>query len=322
MSTRLAAADLSDLDRAQDRELLIGNGLGGYTALSPIGAPGRRYHGLLVAALQPPVARTVLAGPPMLWARTGADWLPLFSFEIEPGTFAPRLGAPLRAVEVGVGGISKAWALPGGTLTERIAALPGANAVVLGLQLDAAATDGVDLLLRLTATAHDHHDARVGDVSVAQVSVDADARRGSWRSGPEWPTVQVGCEGGSLAPDAGSIRGLFHRHDAARVEADRSDYAVPLRWSVRLEPGDAAHLVVATESGGAGRAPDEVLATLAQQGGAALLAECASHDRALLERASRVGDGADAAVARSPELQSLVLAADGFLVRQIGRAHV
>ena len=61
--------------------------------------------------------------------------------------------------------------------------------------------------------------------------------------------VQAGCDSGSLAPDAGSIRGLFHRHDAARLEADRSDYAVPLRWSVRLEPGDAAHLVVATESG-------------------------------------------------------------------------
>ncbi|MFM9165720.1 MAG: glycogen debranching enzyme N-terminal domain-containing protein [Candidatus Limnocylindrus sp.] len=36
----------------------MGNGLGGYSALSPLGAPGRRYHGLLVAALQPPVART------------------------------------------------------------------------------------------------------------------------------------------------------------------------------------------------------------------------------------------------------------------------
>ena len=100
MSTSLTPTDLADLDRAQDRELLIGNGLGGYSALSPLGAPGRRYHGLLVAALQPPVARTVLAGPPMLWARTDGDWLPLFSFEMEPGHFSPQLGAPLSEVSV------------------------------------------------------------------------------------------------------------------------------------------------------------------------------------------------------------------------------
>ena len=106
MSTSLSPTDLADLNRAMDRELLIGNGLGGYTALSPFGAPGRRYHGLLIAALQPPVARTVLAGPPMLWARADADWLPLFSFEMEPGRFSPQLGAPLSEVSVGVGGVT------------------------------------------------------------------------------------------------------------------------------------------------------------------------------------------------------------------------
>ncbi|NDH28510.1 MAG: hypothetical protein EBX81_04220 [bacterium] len=240
MSTSLSTADLTDLPRAQERELLLGNGLGGYTALSPLGAPGRRYHGLLVAALQPPVARTVLVGPPMLWARTDGDWLPLFTFEIEPDRFSPQLGAPLREVAVGVGGVTKEWALPTGRLTERHSAIPGANAVLLTFCLEAAATSGVDLLLRLTATAHDHHDALVGDLTCATSGVDERAQQGTWRMSSEWPEVQVRCDGGALAVDAGAIRGLFHRHDAARVEADRSDYAVPLRWSVRLEPGESA----------------------------------------------------------------------------------
>ncbi|MBJ7335913.1 MAG: glycogen debranching enzyme N-terminal domain-containing protein, partial [Chloroflexi bacterium] len=203
MSTTLSTTDLADLDRAQERELLIGNGLGGYTALSPLGAPGRRYHGLLVAALQPPVARTVLAGPPMLWVRADGDWLPLFSFEMDPGRFSPQLGAPLHQVSVGVGGVTKVWGLPVGQLVERQSAIHGANAVLLTLSLDAAATAGVDLLLRLTATAHDHHDAMVGDMACAESHVDESAQQGSWQMGSSWPAVQVRCDGGLLSSDAG-----------------------------------------------------------------------------------------------------------------------
>lgn len=316
MSTSISATELADLDRAQDRELLIGNGLGGYTALSPLGAPGRRYHGLLVAALQPPVARTVLAGPPMLWARADADWLPLFSFEMEPGRFSPQLGAPLREVSVGVGGVSRVWELPNGRLTERQSAIPGANALLLSLTLAPAATAGADLLLRLTATAHDHHDELVGDLSCAPPLIDAAGQRASWQMGPSWPVVGVQCDGGLLSPDSGVIRGLFHRHDAARLEADRSDYAVPLRWSLRLEPGRHAYLLLATEGGGVGRPPADLFAAMAGGGGASLLAECESHDRNLLAQAQAVGDGADDAVATSNELQALVLAADDFLVRR------
>lgn len=43
-----------------NHEWLVTNGLGGYAASSILGAPTRSYHGLLVAALHPPVDRTVL----------------------------------------------------------------------------------------------------------------------------------------------------------------------------------------------------------------------------------------------------------------------
>lgn len=49
-----------DVQQALDHEWLVTNGLGGYAAGSISGATTRSYHGLLVAALQPPVARTVL----------------------------------------------------------------------------------------------------------------------------------------------------------------------------------------------------------------------------------------------------------------------
>ncbi len=49
-----------DLDAVLQREWLVTNGLGSYASGTVAGVNTRRYHGLLVAALRPPVARTVL----------------------------------------------------------------------------------------------------------------------------------------------------------------------------------------------------------------------------------------------------------------------
>ena len=56
----LDAAALHQLDRALDGEWLETNGLGGWASGTVAGAQTRRYHGLLVAALHPPVGRMVL----------------------------------------------------------------------------------------------------------------------------------------------------------------------------------------------------------------------------------------------------------------------
>ncbi len=48
------------LPAAERREWLVTNGIGGYAAGTVSGIPTRRYHGLLIAALQPPVGRSLL----------------------------------------------------------------------------------------------------------------------------------------------------------------------------------------------------------------------------------------------------------------------
>lgn len=50
----------SDLSKATEREWLETNGIGGYASSTIIGANTRRYHGLLVAAVKPPLGRTLL----------------------------------------------------------------------------------------------------------------------------------------------------------------------------------------------------------------------------------------------------------------------
>jgi predicted glycogen debranching enzyme len=49
-----------DLAAAESREWLVTNGIGGYASGTIAGSLKRRYHGLLIAALQPPVGRTQL----------------------------------------------------------------------------------------------------------------------------------------------------------------------------------------------------------------------------------------------------------------------
>ena len=51
---------LSDLDEAIRREWLVTNGIGGYASSTVSGINTRKYHGLLVAAFNPPIDRWVL----------------------------------------------------------------------------------------------------------------------------------------------------------------------------------------------------------------------------------------------------------------------
>src|SRR6266542_7167939 len=79
-------------DNLLTTEWLVANGLGGYAAGTLAGAATRRYHGLLVAALPPPLGRTMM-----------------LNHVSEELTLADGTRAPLNAVERA----DRALALPG-----------------------------------------------------------------------------------------------------------------------------------------------------------------------------------------------------------------
>src|SRR5437867_8662711 len=49
-----------DLSSSESREWLVTNGIGGYASGTIAGLLTRRYHGILIAALDPPLGRTLL----------------------------------------------------------------------------------------------------------------------------------------------------------------------------------------------------------------------------------------------------------------------
>jgi glycogen debranching enzyme len=79
-----------DLDAGLRREWLVTNGLGGYASGTLSGINTRSYHGLLVAALAPPVQRTVLIGGLVEWATYDGTHYPLCAHEYGSGTIDPR----------------------------------------------------------------------------------------------------------------------------------------------------------------------------------------------------------------------------------------
>lgn len=57
---KLARSQLQDFESALRREWLETNGLGGYASSTVLGINSRKYHGLLVAAVRPPVERRLI----------------------------------------------------------------------------------------------------------------------------------------------------------------------------------------------------------------------------------------------------------------------
>ncbi len=88
----------TDVTAGLDREWLVTNGLGGYASGSILGATTRGYHGLLVAALRPPVERFVLvAKVDEEIAFPGRQTLHLGVNEYEDGTIDPQGQAYLNS---------------------------------------------------------------------------------------------------------------------------------------------------------------------------------------------------------------------------------
>ena len=60
MTLDLGRAMCGNLEMAEKQEWLVTNGIGGFASGTVANLLTRRYHGLLMAAVQPPLGRTLL----------------------------------------------------------------------------------------------------------------------------------------------------------------------------------------------------------------------------------------------------------------------
>jgi predicted glycogen debranching enzyme len=154
-----------DADRAEALEWLVTNGIGGFASGSVAGPRTRRYHGLLVAALDPPAARTVMAAEAHESLILPQGPVPLYAVRWRGDVLSPRGFEHLEAFWLE--GRTPVWRYVLGevALEKRISMVPGRNATVLRYRLirgDAA----VRIEIKVLAAYRDFH---------------ATTRAGGWR---------------------------------------------------------------------------------------------------------------------------------------------
>jgi predicted glycogen debranching enzyme len=123
------------LDAALEREWLVTNGLGSFAAGTASLANTRRYHGLLVASLRPPVERVMMVAKVEVTAIYRQVRYELGTNEFADGTIAPRGFQSLVRFELD--GQSPVWtfACADALIELRIRMLPGENTTEVQLRV-------------------------------------------------------------------------------------------------------------------------------------------------------------------------------------------
>jgi predicted glycogen debranching enzyme len=158
---RLDPKTCRNLEPALKREWLVTNGLGGYASGTVAGVNTRRYHGLLVAAINPPVQRMVLLAALEEWLITlDGGRHALSAQEYWDGTVYPDGFRALEGVEIdGMLPVFR-WTIDGRTIEKRVWMEHGVSRTVVTYRL----VTGPPLLLQLRPLfAHrDYHQQRHG----------------------------------------------------------------------------------------------------------------------------------------------------------------
>ncbi|HEV7127227.1 MAG TPA: amylo-alpha-1,6-glucosidase [Ktedonobacterales bacterium] len=326
------------LETAIAREWLATNGLGGYAAGTLAGATTRRYHGLLVAALRPPVARTVLVTKvdETVTLAAGAT-VALGANEYADGTITPTGYVYLDEFALEDSVVRLRYRLPGDlTLEKRIWMEHRHNTTYVRYHLLAPSPlpcqppTTVTLALSPFCVARDYHSHQHGNPDW-RFLVEVEPGGCRVRANAAAPVCRL-----NAGPAATfNATGVWYWHVLHRVERERGlddeeDVYQPGTFSVRLAPGATLTLVAsADEDLGAGFGGPAHEAT-----GAAALQRERARAADLLARASQAlapAAGAtlvtttaaeivsgmspiEAAAPLAPILGRLALAADQFLV--------
>jgi predicted glycogen debranching enzyme len=285
-----------------EREWIVTNGLGGYAAGTVAGACTRRYHGLLIAALEVPLGRTMmfnylgeeLRTPAGESVRLAGEELPERTVNL-PGEaflqdFSLRMGLPVWHYEV-----------QGFSLEKRILMLHGQNTVHIHYRL-LAGSGSLRLRLRPEFHFRGHDDSVSGELPEPY-------RVQGWGdrfevSTPAWPPLRMRLEAerAALVLDGGRTREVYYRMEAGRGYDACGALWSPGYFRADISAGEEVVLVASTENW-------EIMGAVPPK--LALNSELDRRSRLLAQADPRARSGAGG---------ELVLGADQFVIRPKTRA--
>ena len=211
---KLDTETCTDPARLTDREWWLANGIGGYAGGSLSGILTRRYHGLLVAPVQPPLGRQLLFAKADAMLHWGDRTIPLHSNEWAGGVIAPQGYRALS--DFRLKGQLPVWIyeVEGLRIEQRIWMEHGHNRTQVAFRLlDEAPAAPLSLELGLLASARDHHTVSHAGTPVLQAEPISDGL--SWQLA-DGSRVEVRGKGGSFIPEHTWIEGFHLAREQAR----------------------------------------------------------------------------------------------------------
>jgi predicted glycogen debranching enzyme len=241
-----------DVVQAERREWWLANGRGGYAAGTVAGTLTRRYHGLLIAPLEPPLGRSLVFAKADTWLEVDGTTFPLCSNRWPEDVIDPRGHAHMESFRLD--GRMPVWRFAFGDLQleQRIWLEPGANTVYLAFRADAPSGDGRQLGLRikLLVNARDHHGNaepwRFNPV-IEPDGADGLLVRNPPGSGSAPYTLRFVARGGAIQPDHAWYENFDLPRERERGLPFRDHHLCVGECRLALAPGDWSGLVVSLE---------------------------------------------------------------------------
>ncbi len=241
----------SNLKIAESREWLVTNGIGGYASGTIAGVLTRRYHGLLVGALKPPVARTLLLTKldEIVWYNK--QFYDLFTNRWADGTVEPQ--GYLNIESFHLEGTTPVWnfAFADGLLEKCIWMQQGANTTYIRYSYKRGSKP-LTLSLKALVNHRDYHGKTEGR---SLFSINRLRKQGlEIKAFPEAANLYLfATQEDQTNNFSWEINNTWYRDFALAVEKYRGldkveDHLHAATVKITLQPGDSITFVASTES--------------------------------------------------------------------------
>jgi predicted glycogen debranching enzyme len=289
-----------ELEAAEQREWLVTNGVGGFASGTVAGSLTRRYHGLLIAALTPPLGRTLLVSKLEETAAYDGRSYRLATNRWNGGTVDPdghRLIERFR-----LEGTIPVWTYAFGDalLEKRIWMQHGANTTYVRYAL-LRGSRAVELDLRALVNYRDYHSTtHAGDWRMSVEPAPNGLRVRAFDGARPFYLLS---DRAAAEPAHDWYRNFFLKIANYRGLDDMEDHMHAGTFRATLQAGDAITIVLSTEE------------AAALDGEAALQTQQAREQKILERWRAAPPSSRSSAAANAPRwIEQLVLAADQFIV--------
>ena len=287
-----------DLAAAESREWLVTNGIGGYASGTIAGSQTRRYHGLLVAALQPPVGRTQLVSAIDEIVHYAGEDYSLATHRWASGAVDPK--GFLLLEDFHLEGSTPVWtyALSDALLEKRVWMRQGENTTVIQYTI-LRASSPIEVELKAFVNYRDFHSMTHADgwrmnVTPVEHGIEIQAFDGA-------TPFYLKSSASTCEPRHEWYLGCYYSEETERGLNDREDRLFAALFRAKLEPRSNVTVVMSTEAA-------------ASLDAETARAEQANHDVKLFQEWQAKNE---ALAAEAPSwLWQLILAADQFIVKR------